>query len=419
MSVTFQPPSKSFTARDYQFIALVSIVVVAISIGLVMLNLTLKDGGDFYVHWFAVRVFQNDRLDPYSGEVPARVQQQVYGGPAAQGDEPYILDTPFHILLLYFPLTLLSDPLLARAIFTLILQLALFALAFISLRLTEWEVPIIFYVLFPLLAIFNFYTFQAIYEASPVLLLGLTYAEILIALRADLDEVAGALAAVSLYYWEVGAPFLVLVALRVYYEKRTRVFAGFAMASLILLVLSFMAYPNWFIPFLRATVNNIKADFGFNVHSIFIRIWPAFGGTFAWLFIGLLVVALGYEWSAARSGDFRRFYWAACLSIAAAPLLGFRTEMENLAVLIIPLALIFAIVHDRWYKIGNFLTILLMLLVGTLPWAVSLFLVPRFGIKAEEGLFLFLPLFTFIGLYWIRWWAIRPPRILSDIASRL
>ncbi|HUM26531.1 MAG TPA: hypothetical protein PKN81_09885 [Anaerolineales bacterium] len=419
MSVTFQPPSKSFTARDYQFIALVSIVVVAISIGLVMLNLTLKDGGDFYVHWFAVRVFQNDRLDPYSGEVPARVQQQVYGGPAAQGDEPYILDTPFHILLLYFPLTLLSDPLLARAIFTLILQLALFALAFISLRLTEWEVPIIFYVLFPLLAIFNFYTFQAIYEASPVLLLGLTYAEILIALRADLDEVAGALAAVSLYYWEVGAPFLVLVTLRVYYEKRTRVFAGFAMASLILLVLSFMAYPNWFIPFLRATVNNIKADFGFNVHSIFIRIWPAFGGTFAWLFIGLLVVALGYEWSAARSGDFRRFYWAACLSIAAAPLLGFRTEMENLAVLIIPLALIFAIVHDRWYKIGNFLTILLMLLVGTLPWAVSLFLVPRFGIKAEEGLFLFLPLFTFIGLYWIRWWAIRPPRILSDIASRL
>ncbi|MBK9604723.1 MAG: hypothetical protein IPO36_23260 [Anaerolineales bacterium] len=419
MSVTFQPPSKSFTARDYQFIALVSFLVVAVSVALVIANLTLKDGGDFYVHWVSVRIFQNDRLDPYSGEVPARVQQLVYGGPAAAGDEPYILDTPFHILLLYFPIALLPDPLLARAIFTLILELALFALAIISLRLTDWEMPIPFYILFPLIAIFNFYTFQAIYEASPVLLLGLIYAEILVALRAEMDEIAGAFIAVSFYHWEVGAPFLVLIALRMYYEKRTRVFAGFFMASLILLVVSFMAYPNWLVPFFRATINNIKVDFGFNVHSIFTRIWPTFGGTFAWLFIGLLVVALGYEWSAARSGDFRRFYWAACLSLAAAPLLGFRTEMENLAVLIIPLALIFAIVHDRWYKIGNFLTILLMLLVLTLPWALYLFAVPRFGIIAEEGLFLFLPLFTFIGLYWIRWWAIRPPRILSDLASRL
>ena len=48
-------------------------------------------------------------------------------------------------------------------------------------------------------------------EASPVLLLGLIYAGILFALRAEQDELAGALMAVSLYYWEVGGPFLILV----------------------------------------------------------------------------------------------------------------------------------------------------------------------------------------------------------------
>ena len=382
-------------------------------------NLTLKDGGDFYVHWVGARTFLQDRIDPYSGEVPAQVQRLVYGGPAAAGNEPYILDTPFHILLLYFPTSLLPNPLMARAIFTLILELTLFALAIISLRLTEWEAPIIFYIVFVLVAIFNFYTFQAIYEASPILLLALMYAEILIALRAEMDEVAGAFIAASFYHWEVGAPFLILVVLRVYYEKRSRVLAGFFMASVTLLVISFMAYPDWLIPFFRATVNNLKADFGFNVYSIFLRIWPSYGGTFAWLFIAVIVFALGYEWSAARSGDFRRFYWAACLSLAAAPLLGFRSEMENLAVLIIPLALIFAIVHDRWQKFGNLLTILLMLLVLTLPWALYLIAVPRFGAIAQEMLYLFLPLFTFIGLYWIRWWAIRPPRILSDLARRL
>jgi hypothetical protein len=47
-----------------------------------------------------------------------------------------------------------------------------------------------------------------------------------------------------------------------------------------------------------------------------------------------------------------------------------------------------------------------------------LFVVSRFGTTAQEIIFLFLPLSTLIGLYWIRWWAIRPPRILSDLVNR-
>ncbi len=406
------------TPRDYQFIALVTILFIAVSAALVTANLTLKGGGDFFVHWVGARAFRLDKIDPYSGEVPVRVQQLVYGRPAAAGDEPYILDTPFHLLLLYFPFSLLSDPLLARAIFTWILELALLALAIVSLRLTEWETPRLFIVLFPIVAVFNFYTFQAIYEASPVLLLSLIYAEILIALRAELDEFAGVLIAVSFYYWEVGAPFLFLVALRAYREKRVRVFAGFFMAGFVLLAISLFIYPNWLIPFLRATVNNLRIEFGFNIHSIFTRLWPSFGGTLAWIFIVGLVILLGYEWSIARGSDFRRFYWASCLSLAAAPLLGFRTEMEHLAVLVIPLALIFAIVHDRWVRIRTLLTTLLMLLALLLPWAIYLFALPRFGDVARDILFLFLPLFTLIGLYWIRWWALRPPRILLDLSNR-
>jgi hypothetical protein len=222
--VTFQPPSKSLTPRDYQFIVLVVIVFLAVCAALVFANLTLKGGGDFYVHWVGARAFLFDKIDPYGGEVPARVQQLVYDHSVRAGDEPYILDTPFQLLLFYYPFSLLSDPTLARALFTLILELALFAFAILSLRLTDWETPRIFTILFIFFAVFNFYTFQAIYEANPVLILGLLYVGILFALRAEMDELTGALMAFSLYYWEVGAPFLILVFLRVYYEKRTRVF---------------------------------------------------------------------------------------------------------------------------------------------------------------------------------------------------
>ena len=60
-----------------------------------------------------------------------------------------------------------------------------------------------------------------------------------------------------------------------------------------------------------------------------------------------------------------------------------------------------------------------MLFVFGVPWAINYFLLDRLGDMSQEIIFLFLPLFTLIGLYWIRWWAIRPPRILSDLANRL
>ena len=100
--------------------------------------------------------------------------------------------------------------------------------------------------------------------------------------------------------------------------------------------------------------------------------------------------------------------------MGAAPLLGFRTEFDNLAVLVIPLAFIFAIVYDRWNRIGNSLTLLLLLMVFLVPWALSLFASPWLAANSAEIIYLFFPVFTVLGLYWIRWWAIRPPRVWAD-----
>ena len=394
------------------------VIFLVVCAALVFANLTLKGGGDFYVQWVGSRAFLFDKTDPYSGEVPARVQQLIYGHAAKAGEKPYILDTPFQILPLYYLFALLSDPQLARAIFTMVLELALFALAILSLQLTDWETPRIFTILFIFFAAFNFYTFQAIYEASPVLIMGLLYISILFTLRAEMDELTGALLALSLYYWEVGTPFLLLIFLRVYYEKRNRVFAGFFMLCFILLFISFLSYPYWILPFLRAAFNNVRADFGFNIHTVTTHLWPSLGGTIGWILPILLFIILGYEMSAAHSAEYRQFYWASCLSLAVAPLLGFRTEMQNLTVLIIPLALIFAIVHDRWHRFGDGLTIFLILIFFILPWALYIFVDNQYRSIAQDSIFLFLPLSTLLGLYWIRWWAIHPPRVLSDIANR-
>ena len=418
--MNFQPPSKSLTSRDYLFIALVVVLFFIISAGLTYANLSLPNGGgDFLRHWAGGRAFIFEQTEPYTLYVPEVVQKLVYGGSGLpDGEPPFILDTPFHLLLLYFPLSLLPDPVIARAIYTLILEWALFGLVVLSLRLTEWTVPRWFSVLFFLFSVLNFYTFQAILAASPILILGLLYAGVLFALRHEQDELAGALMALSLYYWEAGLPFLILMLWRSYKERRMRVFAGFGMLSVVLLFISFLVYPGWILPYLRAGMNNLNAVFGFSIITALQNLLPSYGKYLAWGVIVLLVFALGYEWNASQYGDERRLYWTACLTLAATPLLGFRTEFWNLSVLIIPIAFMFAVIYDRWNQIGAWLILLFLAVFFALPWTIYLFTPLSLAAISGEVLYLFLPVLTVLGLYWIRWWAIRPPRVWADALTQ-
>ncbi len=68
----------------------------------------LPAGGEFTLLRTGGRAFLFDHIEPYSGAVPALVQEQVYGRPAQSGEDAYILDIPFHLLIFFFPLALIS-----------------------------------------------------------------------------------------------------------------------------------------------------------------------------------------------------------------------------------------------------------------------------------------------------------------------
>ena len=414
--MTFQPPSKSLTPRDYQFISLVLVAFIAISFGLVRFNLKFQGrGGDFFVEWAGLHSFVVDKVEPYSWDVASRVQSLVYGRPALLGDQPYILTTPFHLLLLYFPFAIISDPGLARAMFVYALELALAAFLILGMRLSGWNPSALQIIMFLMVGLFNFYSAEAVLDASPVLLLGLVYLGIVVSLEKGLDELAGALIAVSLYYWEVGAPFLLLIILRVVNQRRIRVFAGIGMVTVILLTISFLLYPGWVIPYLRAGMNNFRFLFGYDTFYVFSRLWPAYGRYFSRIFVAFLLVMVVYEWSLAAYADERRYHWAISLALSVTPLLGLRTNLQNLAILLFSLAYIFGIIQDRWKRKGDWLVVIIMLAVLGIPWALTWLSVKGYVFLAREILFLFLPLTCIIGLYWIRWWVHRPPRLWAEL----
>ena len=217
----------------------------------------------------------------------------------------------------------------------------------------------------------------------------------------------------AFFRWEVGLLFLILVFWRVYFEKRFGVFYGFGMLTIVLLIVSFLMNPGWVIPFLQSSLTDLRADYGFTSIAILLRLWPTFNTHFIWIIPVSLILLLGFEWYASRGRDFHHFIWTCCLTLAITPLIGFRTDLSNLVVLFPGLALIFATVVERW-RHGYWLDALLYLIVLLLPWGFFIRSVIFQSQFYQDLLSVFFPIFIIAGLYWTRWWFIRPPRTWLD-----
>ena len=99
--------------------------------------------------------------------------------------------------------------------------------------------------------------------------------------------------------------------------------------------------------------------------------------------------------------------------------MGIRMELDLLILLTMPVMIVIVISRERWRMFGTVIAILLLLFYFGLPWLLFVQGVPSgFSLSVNETVFLFWPLFAFIGLYWIRWWMIRPPRTWLDQVGR-
>ena len=427
-----RPP---LTSREIQILILIGFVTVAVLGTLIGADIRiskgLPGGGGFFAPWNAARLFIYEHADPYGGEPQRLTETTVYGGVAGPGEKPYPVTTPFFILLTYFPLAAFSDPqqqqsigsvlnafsdpATGRGIWMFLNEAALVGTALLAVKLIEWQPGRTFYIAYALLSVFGLYSVMALIEGGPAILLGLLYAATLYAYSRGQDELAGALLVLTLFAWEIGILFVVLSLWKVFQEKRWRVLAGFGMIFLILMVVSLLIYPGWIFPFMISTIATLRASFGTTTSAVLVRLSPSYGEHASQAMTVLLAILLLYEWAATRAGDERRFIWAACLTLAVTPLIGFPTEPGNLVVLVPSLAMIFAATASRW-RMGYWLASLLLLVVLLVPWG---FFVRWYWLHEQRGfdyLFLFGPLFTVAGLYWTRWWFVRPPRTWFDHA---
>jgi hypothetical protein len=137
-----------------------------------------------------------------------------------------------------------------------------------------------------------------------------------------------------------------------------------------------------------------------------------------WLSIvlnGFVLIYLAGVWLRLHSGDDRPFLWASMLTLALTTLVGFRVDSTNGILLLPALFLILRILKERWGLPGQIASWLILATAAGFSWlAVIPVISQKVGLE-PTSLFFLLPVMTLIGLFWVRWWAMRAARLPFEI----
>lgn len=394
------------------------LLALLLLVGLLALNIflarILPGGEQFFLRWSGARGYLIEQIEPYSATIAERTQNLAYGRLAFSSEYPYVLNDPFHIVLLYIPLALFSDFAIARGVWMLLSEAALVGLYFSIVRSLEWEPPRWLFAALFMFGIFGYYSLTAFGSGSPSVILLFLIFMALSSLRSFSDELAGAILFLVAYQWEVSALIFLYVIFFVVANKRWNVITGFSMSLVLFLAISFLAYPGWGLPYIRGVLSDWYGGANMTFGSI-VSIWfPNTRFSIGFWIALLLGIILFLEWLASVDSHYRRIFWVMCLSLAATPLMGFGIFSSNHVVLFPAILLLVMLAWERWTRQRVWYSMLILISALLIPFWLYARVISGAAQIYADLLIVLPPIVTIVGLYWMRWWAFRSPRTWFD-----
>lgn len=370
-------------------------------------------GNDFFVYWIGAQYWVEKGISPYNEEVNQAASLTIYGRPAqtANGEDKNALAYPLYAMIFFAPFGLL-DFNIARAIWMTILEISLVSCAYLSIKLSEWKLsPLGLGILF----LFSLFWYNgartlilgAFSGINALLILG---ALLLIQRKRDLD--AGLLLALSTSKPQMSLLIVAFAFLWGLSVKRTKISLGIVGGLVFLLIGSIVFLPSWPTEWIRQMIS--YSEYTVNV-SIIFAIGNAFPGIKVPLEIALMVLFGGYllaEWILAWGKSERWFLWTALLTLVITNFVAFRTSTPQYIVLLPVIFLVFHAWQERWGNVGQVTAWINLFVFFGGFWA--LFLATVAGRNESIIMYLPFPIICLLGLWWVRWWAIRPPRLFYD-----
>jgi hypothetical protein len=305
-------------------------------------------------------------MNPYSDGAALYTQQAIYGRPTLPGEDENRLTYPFYSFLAHAPFIWIEYA-WARAIYMVLLQVALFVGVWMCMDLFKWRPPfglmawvfswsLLYYpqargVILGQFAIFGFFSLVAS----------------LYLLKRKRDLWAGVILVIStikptLVFLVI--PFLFLWALT---RRRWAFVAGFVGSLLGLMALSWIMQPTWFQDWIYRMV--LYSGYTVGQSPIWLlthQVWPALGRAGDLVLVCAALLGMFWAWWLAlrKSGD-AYFFWTLGITLVVSSLVVSRSATTNYVMMLIPILWVFAALDrsPRWGR-GLMVAAMVISLVG-------------------------------------------------------
>jgi hypothetical protein len=388
---------------------LVIFLALLVVAGLVWVNIQFSrnnpGGNDFLVHYVGTRSLLFEGISPYSEEVAQRIQTVAYGRPAQGIEHELRVAYPLYSVFLFAPFSLIGDYQLARAIWMVVLELALVAMCFLSLELLDWKPVIWIQTLVLIFSVLWYHAARGIINGNAVILIALMITGALLCIKNDRDQLAGILLALTTIKPHLVILFIPFILIWAIYLKRWKVITWFSISLAVLIIVSLIWMPDWILQNIWEILEYPGYNPAGTLAAALGEWFPEARNQLKWAIAILLGLVLVYEWVNSRKGKFKRFLWICMLTLVISQWIGIQTDPGNFILLFPALMMIIATLSIKWPRREGWIvsSVLVGLLVGL--WILFIVTIQKSYQPIQNPvMFIPLPAFCLIGLYWIKWW---------------
>ena len=405
-------------------IGLTTLLIAAALLGITWANYKFAQsdsGGEMFMSkWMASRLIFTDGQNPYADETTLEVQQFVYGRYARGTEDKLQFDSPYYTLFFYLPFAIIKDAVYARAVWMTVLELCVFLVAHLSLQLANWNPRTILKAVFFVFSIIWYYAMTSFLTGDEIILVLTFLIGGVLAVRDRQDELAGVLFACS----TIKPGLVIIPILYVFYwafkQKRWQIMIWFLASLGILLALSFLFLPSWFLDTVIIFVNAFPDHIAGLIGELLNHLLPVVGLRIGYVVSGILAVLLMLEWRFSLKHKLNGFVWAFLFTLTIAYWVGLPNTSMNLILLSPTLVYIFSTWEKRWQQKGSLVVIISMVILLAGIW-LPILLADEAEKAAQVSLImnLVLPAFILPMFYWVRWWALKSPNVWYDEISMI
>ena len=403
-----------FRQKPIFVIIFLVLIISAVLVSLTWINhrFSVKSpgGNDFLARWMGARKWLMEGISPYDQRVSLATQEMIYGHTADldRGEDLSHFVYPLTSMIFFAPFGLL-DYLPARALWMTVLELCVLILTIISMRLVRWQQKPVWVAALMLFSLLWYHGIRTIILGQFAAVEALLIAGALLLIENDQDIGAGILLTFSTSKPQMAFLIIPFVLIWAYSRHRFALIWSFFASFLGLLALSLIFIPNWPLQMLMQIME--YPSYTSRIGSLTSTLAAAIPGLKTQLNIGLQIALWGYlivEWVLAWKKDERWFFWTAMMTLVITNFVALRTATTNYIMLLPAFFLILKIWRQRWGSVGNSMAVFVLI-----TFLISLWLLffKTVDVNIEQPImYLPLPIFCLLGLWWVRWWAIHPVR---------